>query len=271
MTPDIWLEAHPYLRPLADLSAQVAHAAARIDVLDARMPDWENYRADFLAGVPLLPSTDAAIDLEPGGQVTQALLERLASETSSGKLTAEIRVLDTELRREPRVSRRIADFLLGDDTLRPSFPGLLRYLAWTATARFLRPLVNAFDTWRDEERWSRKYCPTCGSLPAMAQLIGVDPGRLRLLSCGCCGTRWQFRRIGCPFCESADAHHLSAIVIEGEKHLRIDYCQSCRAYLKTYNGEGSEPLFLADWTSLHLDIIARDRGLKRLANSLYEM
>jgi FdhE protein len=77
--------------------------------------------------------------------------------------------------------------------------------------------------------------------------------------------------MGCPFCELADGHHLSAIVIEGEKHLRIDYCQSCRAYLKTYSGEGSEPLYLADWTSLHLDIIASDRGLKRLATSLYEL
>ena len=105
----------------------------------------------------------------------------------------------------------------------------------------------------------------------MAQLVGVDPGRRRLLSCGCCGTRWRYRRIGCPFCESADGHRLSALAIEGEKYLRIDYCQSCRAYLKTYHGEESETFFLADWTSLHLDVIARDRGLKRLANSLYEL
>jgi FdhE protein len=64
---------------------------------------------------------------------------------------------------------------------------------------------------------------------------------------------------------------LSALAIEGEKYLRIDYCQLCRAYLKTYDGEGNETLFLADWTSLHLDVIARDRGLKRLASSLYEL
>lgn len=36
-------------------------------------------------------------------------------------------------------------------------------------------------------------------------------------------------------------------------------------------GEGSEGVLLADWTSLHLDVIARDRGLKRLAASLYEL
>ena len=34
---------------------------------------------------------------------------------------------------------------------------------------------------------------------------------------------------------------------------------------------GNEGVLLADWTSLHLDIVARDRGLKRLAGSLFEM
>jgi hypothetical protein len=30
MTPDSWLEAHPYLRPVAELSAAVDRAAAAI-------------------------------------------------------------------------------------------------------------------------------------------------------------------------------------------------------------------------------------------------
>ena len=104
MTPDPWLEAHSYLRPLADLSAQVDRAAAGIDVLDARIPDWDDYRADFLAGVPLLSSADAAVDLEPGGRMAAALLERLASGTSPEWLAAETRALDTELRRAPTCS-----------------------------------------------------------------------------------------------------------------------------------------------------------------------
>ena len=32
----------------------------------------------------------------------------------------------------------------------------------------------------------------------------------------------------------------------------------------------ADTVFLADWTSLHLDVIARDRGLKRLAGSLFD-
>jgi FdhE protein len=53
--------------------------------------------------------------------------------------------------------------------------------------------------------------------------------------------------------------------------LRIDYCDHCRGYLKTYLGQGNEALLLEDWTSIQLDLIAADRGLKRLAVSLYEL
>ena len=61
------------------------------------------------------------------------------------------------------------------------------------------------------------------------------------------------------------------MTVEGERGLRIDYCESCKGYLKTYDGEGSETVLLADWTSIHLDVIASDHGLKRLAASLYEL
>ena len=268
MTSDVWLAAHPYLQPLAELSARVDRAAAEIDTLEAGIPDWEDYRADYAAGVPLLASA-AAVDLEPGGSMAGALLERLAAGTSSGLLAAETRTLAMELRAEPQRSRRIADFLLGDETLTPPSPGLLRFLGWAAMARYLRPVVSAFGDWRAEERWLRGYCPTCGSLPAMAQLVGVDSGRLRLLSCGCCGTRWQLKRTGCPFCES-DSQRLASLTLEGEPSLRIDHCEACGGYLKTYVGQGDETLLLADWSSIHLDLIAQDRGLKRLAASLYE-
>jgi FdhE protein len=137
-------------------------------------------------------------------------------------------------------------------------------------ARHLRGVVSAFGSWRDEERWLRSYCPTCGSPPAMAQLVGKDPGRQRFLVCGCCRTRWRYRRTECPFCEHDDPQH-STMVIEGEGSLRIDCCKACGGYLKTYTGEGSEAVFLADWTSIHLDVLARDRGLKRLAGSMYAL
>jgi FdhE protein len=39
---------------------------------------------------------------------------------------------------------------------------------------------------------------------------------------------------------------------------------------RRFLGLGDESLLLSDWSSLHLDVLAADRGLKRLAASLYE-
>jgi FdhE protein len=269
MTRESWLEAHAYLRPVAELSAEVDRAAAAIETLEAPIPDWEDYRPDFLAGVTLLHSAEAAIDLEPGGRTAAAMIESLALARSSGWLAAETRALHAELQREPHAGRRIVDLLVGDESAVPLFPGLARYLGWAAMVRFLGPVVLAFNNWRDEEKWRRRYCPACGSLPAMAQLVGEEHGRQRFLSCGCCGTRWHFKRTCCPFCE-CDSQRLESVIVEGESGLRIDHCASCRGYIKTYDGHGNESLLLSDWSSLHLDVLAADRGLKRLAASLYQ-
>jgi FdhE protein len=269
MTPESWLEAHPYLRPIAALSAEVARAVAAVETPAATVPEWNDYRGDFLAGVTLLQSAAAAIDLEPGGRTAAALIARLAATRPSGWLAAETRALHAELQREPDATQRIVGFLLGDESAVPMFPGLVRYLGWTAMARFVGPLVLAFNSWRDEEKWHRRYCPTCGSLPAMAQLVGEEHGRQRVLACGCCSTRWRFKRTCCPFCEN-DLQRLDSVIVEGESGLRIDHCASCGGYIKTYDGHGHERLLLSDWSSLHLDVLAAERGLKRLAASLYD-
>lgn len=270
LTRDGWLDAHAYLRPVGELCARIERAAADLDAEAPGLPDWNDYVSDFRAGVPLLKSSGAAINLEPAGRMAVSLAGRLASEPLAGRLAEEASALDADLRRDARAARRVVDWLLGDGSFAPVSPGLLRYLGWTVMARYLLPVVEAFGRWRDDELWLRNYCPTCGSSPAMAQLMGADPGRRRLLSCGCCGTRWQYKRTGCPFCEN-DSQRLASLTVEGEAGLRIDYCESCGGYLKTYDGQGNEAILLSDWTSLHLDLLAHDRGLKRLAVSLYEL
>lgn len=59
--------------------------------------------------------------------------------------------------------------------------------------------------------------------------------------------------------------------MEGEPGLRIDHCEACLAYLTTYDGQGQEALLLADWTSLHLDLVTHERELKRQAASFYDV
>jgi FdhE protein len=271
VTEDIWLSTHAYLQSVAQLHALVNTAAAGVPNEYPCVPIWDNYAADFQEGVPLLESSAVVIDFATAARAVVLLLQKLTLASLPGKLAQETRALDSELRADPDAPRRAVAWLLDRDLYASACPGLLRYFGWTALARHLRPVVDAFAGWRDEERWLRSYCPTCGSRPSMGQLVGTEPGRLRLLSCGRCKTRWRYRRTGCPFCENQNDHRLSVLAVEGEGGLRVDYCESCRGFLKTYDGEGSEHVLLADWTSIHLDIIAHDRGLKRSAASLYEV
>jgi FdhE protein len=272
-TRDSWLAAHSYLQPLARWTTLVEDAAAGMDAATAAIPDWTSYADEFRDGLPMLPSAEAGIDLEPAGRMTVALVETLSVSAPPEGPSADLAALARELRQDTEAPRRIAAWLLGGDGPATSSPGLLRYLAWSATRPFLAPAARSFAAWRDEEReqaWLRRYCPTCGSGPAMAQLVGRDPGRRRTLVCGSCQTRWQFRRTQCPFCEN-DAQSLTALTVEGESGLRIDHCESCHGYLKTYDGEGNEDVLLADWTSLHLDLLAQDRGLVKCAPSLFAL
>jgi FdhE protein len=200
----------------------------------------------------------------------ESVVEKLAASLLPDKLAQEIQELEAELHNAPLGRERAVDWLVRENVPGPRQMGMLRYVGWTVMARYLSRVVEQFDVWRHEEHWLRSYCPTCGSLPAMAQLAGIE-SRMRHLWCGCCGTRWRFERAACPFCENKDDQRLAVVTIEGEEGLRIDYCESCSGYLKTYAGAGSESLLLADWSSLHLDIIAGDRGWKRLAASLYTL
>jgi FdhE protein len=272
VTLDEWLRDRAFLLPLARARARIDAAIAAAAPPSPPPPDWEDYRAEFRAGVPLLHSTSADIDLDAAGSAILSAVATLGGDRSADALVGDACALDAWLRGNEGTPRRTIDWLLGDDEWSPPQAGLLRCVGWLTLTTSLGPLVAAFDAWRardDEEQWMRRYCPTCGSLSSMAQLVGVDPGRMRFLCCGGCGTRWRYGRNLCPFCE-AESHKRSSAVVEGEHGLRIDHCDACGGYLKTYAGQGSEAVLLADWTSLHLDIAARDRGWQRMAASLYD-
>jgi FdhE protein len=271
MTQDLWLAKHPYLQRVADLQALIDAALAEIPIASAHVPSWDDYSGDFHAGIPLLLSSKVAIDFRDTEKPLASLVEALSLKPLPGKLAQDCQTLNAQLQDDHDSPRSASAWLFDNNSFTPTNSGLLRYLGWSVLARHLRPVVEAFNGWRDEERWLRAYCPTCGALAAMAQLVGTDPGRLRFLSCGCCRSRWRYRRTGCPFCQSEDDHRLAVVAVEGESGLRIDYCEACSGYVKTYEGQGNESVLLADWTSLHLDIVARDRGLNRCAGSLYQV
>ena len=115
----------------------------------------------------------------------------------------------------------------------------------------------------DPETWLKGYCPMCGSLPSLS-LLKEEVGK-RYLFCSHCGYQWRIDRLFCPFCENNDQESLHYFYGEGEETHRIDFCDKCHQYIKTIdyrNLQESDPV-LEDLATLHLDILAIQKGYKR--------
>ena len=115
----------------------------------------------------------------------------------------------------------------------------------------------------DSEAWLKGYCPICGSPPSLS-LLKEETGK-RYLLCSYCGYQWRIDRLFCPFCNSKDQESLHYLFAEGEEAYRIDLCDKCHQYIKTIdyrNLAESDPV-LEDLATLHLDILASQKGYKR--------
>jgi FdhE protein len=117
----------------------------------------------------------------------------------------------------------------------------------------------------DSETWLKGYCPLCGSPPSVS-LLKEEVGK-RYLLCSYCGYQWRADRISCPFCENKDQESLHYFFGEGEETHRIDLCDKCHQYIKTIDTrtlQASDPI-LEDLSTLHLDLLASQKGYKRPA------
>ena len=113
--------------------------------------------------------------------------------------------------------------------------------------------------------WVEGYCPVCGSLPAFAEVRGIE--RNRYFRCGRCGGEWHARALYCPYCAMSDHDQLVALVPEkGGTNAVIDACQRCLGYVKTFTRlQGCSPgaVMLEDLASVDLDVAAIEHGFAR--------
>jgi FdhE protein len=113
--------------------------------------------------------------------------------------------------------------------------------------------------------WVEGYCPVCGSLPAFAEVRGIE--RNRYFRCGRCGGEWHARALYCPYCAMSDHDELVQLVPEkGGSNAVIDACQRCFGYVKTFTRlQGCSPgtVMLEDLASVDLDVAAIEHGFAR--------
>ena len=137
----------------------------------------------------------------------------------------------------------------------------------------LKPSVEATVTQLrseiDAEAWFKGSCPVCASLPWLS-LFREETGK-RFLQCSFCGYQWRMERLACPYCGNTDPRSLHYFSGEGEETRRIDLCDQCHQYIKTIDFRTSdvfEPV-LEDLATLHLDLLASQRGYHRPVANLW--
>jgi formate dehydrogenase maturation protein FdhE len=99
----------------------------------------------------------------------------------------------------------------------------------------------------------------------------AEAGALRrTLLCGLCGSEAPHARVACPACGEEDPAKLPRFTAREIPWIRIDACDACRSYLKAVDltkAPEAEP-FVDELASLALDVVARDKGYRKLSPNL---
>ena len=150
--------------------------------------------------------------------------------------------------------------------------GALRLLSLASIRPFVEAQAEKLAARRSATTWKHGFCPVCGADPLLAELRG-DEGA-RVLLCSFCAVQWPFRRVACPYCGNQDHTSLHYLLADDDPAYRIDVCDKCKQYVKTVDArelDGVRASPVDAVATMHLDIVAQEKGFRRPQTSLYDM
>lgn len=280
---DNWVEQYPFLARVANLQKMIATAKEEYEQQNSgileNISNWEKIVEGIKKGIPALKAVEVDSTIIDSAAALLIKLVDIPAEDNSQQTNNPCQSIKKVFSEKKDMSRQIIERVLQgssafkDLDLTDVKDVFILFLAWSALSGVLTPLKRRVRDFQQEYKWLKNYCPVCGHLPVMGQLVQVEigKGRERELVCGCCQMRWNYRRIGCPYCGNEDQKTLKIIELEEVPDLRIDTCEKCKGYIKIYTGEGNEEVLLADWSTLHLDVIGHNKGFKRMDSEIYDV
>jgi len=113
----------------------------------------------------------------------------------------------------------------------------------------------------------RPVCPYCGSPPLVGVLRPEGDGAKRSLVCSFCRTEWDYLRIACPGCEEAREEKLCVYRTSAFAGVRVEACDTCRAYIKTIDltVSGLALPEVDELATVPLTLWADERGYRKVA------
>jgi hypothetical protein len=252
----------------ARLFRALAEARAHISSVELELGDDAALQARLLQGLPLLSFGQVPLEADRFAELVSNVAGMLVASNPDleGQTVPASPAECLTLARQRFVTGQAvdeqADMELGSAGLDEGSGGgslaqmsvdlaLRPYLEWAAEQ--VLPRV-------EEAHWRRNYCPVCGGAPDFA-FLGEEAGTRHLL-CSRCSSEWTYRRVGCPFCGTADHTKLSYYLSEDEVY-RLYVCQACRRYLKVLDlRKVGRQVFLPveRVTTVGMDVAARQEG-----------
>lgn len=257
-----WIAERPYLKGIGELHIAIYEAIGCVYVKPVAKPDTGAFKKSMDKGVPFFEAAGTDfLDFEAMAKIFAAVTRLHKNERLPEKFRNECLAVEKACEADPKVYERlIKDMLKADGKELNKFAteksvnaDLLTFFTWISVRGELRPYLK--DLAEAEKAWVFGHCPTCGSEASVASLIHTNRGRERFLFCAHCGCRWSYKRIGCPYCDNDDPKTLGVKEIDGEKSVRLDFCDKCKSYIKTCVDKSNSDVILEDWATAHIDIL----------------
>ena len=218
---------------------------------------------------PLIGRKDFTVDIK-ASEVLLKKICRLAGETNKVLAHAGVKLMDCLDRGTVDAPTLLSKTLSEDDVYFDETAKsleidkeVLLFMAHGSIRPSLSLCAGQLATYIDKNTlWEKGYCPVCGSPPAISILRGEGE---RFLFCSFCDHEWHSQRIYCPFCENKDQKTLHYFFSKEEEEYRVNVCDQCRKYIKTIDTRKiKRPVypFIEQVTTLHLDMLAQNRGFQ---------
>lgn len=225
-------------------------------------------------GFPLINKEDFTIDIPSSIELFESLcaIAKDATSTMNENIQKIYKAIDDNSLHLDNLLLKHSDHKYHEkiaEELKINIP-ILQFLIHMSILPSIHANVEKLKEHVDLKNWARGYCPICGSLPIMSELKGE--GGKRHFLCSFCGFTWPSQRIKCPFCDNQDHKKLHFFFAEGKEAYRVELCEQCKQYIKTVDTRklSYEPdLEIEDIATIHLDILATEKGFKHPVPSLW--
>ena len=235
----------------------------------------ERCRQTWARGIPLLAESPPPLDADDLEDLLGGVMEQLAALDPARAPALQRLAGAWDARAVSPAALLPTRTGIGDGTVE-SASGLdadaVAVLAWATLRPPLEAWLSDARTHLDGAEWGRGVCPFCGAPPGF---IDVVEGGHRRLACHFCGGAWAFAKLRCPLCGVEGTDALYRLKAEGnDEGYVVSGCRRCRGYLKELDRRerwNGGPALLEDWSTPHLDVVARREDYRKAIPTLLDL